>query len=415
MPIKRMTANPSAPMRYRVGEAPAGADAPSSDSDSESESEVDERRKQPATQRGPAASGPSLQKIGGDFAARQAAAAASRAAEEAARRREAEEGFETASSDEGSGSEDDDDVEADDDSDSGSESESDYSSDSSGAQRRARFVVPTYISKAKRAATNTSDTKSNTVRSDEDDRQAKADAQLQAALDREAASRAAARRDWDAEDLDPAAEVDDTDGLDAAAEHAAWRLRELQRVRRERASLEEAEREREEVERRRGLAPEERAKEDAAFLAQQREGLEGRGKMGFMQRYHHKGAFFQAEDGAAGEDDEAVRRAMTRDVNGVSFMDDARDREGLPQYMQIRDMTKLGRKGRTRYKDLRSEDTGSFGFGLPGGGRRDRDRDERPYQDREGPSGANNTTVGERRRRHDEDGNRDEKRPRLDR
>ena len=35
--------------------------------------------------------------------------------------------------------------------------------------------------------------------------------------------------------------------------------------------------------------------------------------------------------------------------------------EALPEYLQKRDMTKLGRKGGTKYKDMRSEDTGAWG------------------------------------------------------
>ena len=57
---------------------------------------------------------------------------------------------------------------------------------------------------------------------------------------------------------------------------------------------------------------------------------------------------------------------------GRRFVDDV-SRETLPEYMQVRDLTQVGKKGRTRYRDLRSEDTGRFGEGLdsrrPGGGR----------------------------------------------
>jgi microfibrillar-associated protein 1 len=90
---------------------------------------------------------------------------------------------------------------------------------------------------------------------------------------------------------------------------------------------------------------------------------------------------------------------------GARFVDDV-SRETLPQYMQIRDMTKLGKKGRTRYKDLRSEDTGRFGDGFSNRRRQDAPigiTDERFLPDRgddrpKGPTGANASAMRERRR-----------------
>jgi microfibrillar-associated protein 1 len=152
------------------------------------------------------------------------------------------------------------------------------------------------------------------------------------------------------------------------------------------------------------LTAEQREAEDAAHIAAQKEEKEGKGQAGFMQKYHHKGAFFQ--------DDEEMAEISKRDIMGAKFQDDSGNREILPQYMQIRDMTKLGRKGRTKYKDLKAEDTGRWGAeddrrGGPGyGGDR--------YQSKEGATGANAAAVGERRRRDDDRGGRDEKRPRYD-
>ncbi|GAM88970.1 hypothetical protein ANO11243_070040 [Dothideomycetidae sp. 11243] len=402
MPPKRMTANPLAPLRYRAGKAPSAADEPS---DSESESESDSDASPPPKQKRAAPpKAASFPKLGGDLASRQAAAAKSRAAEEAARRAAEEEGFETASDSSGdeSGSDNDDDE-------SESGSESDYESDSSTG--RPRFAAPTFVRKAARDAAKPPDTNSTQAsRDDEAARKEKADAMLQAQIEREAAERAAGRRDWDDEDALLIDDVDDTDGLDPAAEHAAWRLRELKRVQRERAALEAVEAEKEEVERRRNLTAEERRLEDEEYIAKQREEQGAKGKMGFMQKYFHKGAFFQEEGGE--EISEDVRAAMSRDVNAARFQDDAVNRELLPQYMQIRDMTRLGKKGRTRYKDLKSEDTGSFGVDL--GGRSSKGEAGGRYRESDGPSGANQVTVGERRRR-DEDGGREEKRPRYDR
>ncbi|KAF2156704.1 hypothetical protein K461DRAFT_325414 [Myriangium duriaei CBS 260.36] len=403
MPPKRMTANPLAPLRYRAGK-PVGVVDAASESESESESESDSETQAPAP-RAPPPKAASFPKLGGDLASRQAAAARARANEESARRAADEEGFVTASD-----SEDGSDAASDSGSESESASESDYESDSSAG--RPRFTAPTFVRKAQR------DTKPAPPPPQEDDealRREKADALLQAQLERDKAERAAGKRDWDDEEAGVLEDVDDTDGLDPEAEHAAWRLRELRRVKREREAIEEAEREKEEIERRRNLTAEEREREDAEHIGKQKEEKDARGKMGYMQKYFHKGAFFQADDGGDDHASAAVREAKERDVNAGRFQDDAVNRELLPQYMQIRDMTKLGKKGRTRYRDLKSEDTGRFGSdlydrkGKGDAGGRYRGRDT------EGPTGANDIAVGERRRRDDDGGRGDDKRPRYER
>ena len=116
-----------------------------------------------------------------------------------------------------------------------------------------------------------------------------------------------------------------------------------------------------------------------------------------MQRYHHKGAFFQ--------DDETAEILRKRDLMGAKFEDEVQNREALPQYMQVRDMTKLGKKGRTRYTDLRGEDTGKWAQGYDGrerkGAKLDLNIDERFRPDHDGgaqgPTGANASVVRDRR------------------
>lgn len=135
--------------------------------------------------------------------------------------------------------------------------------------------------------------------------------------------------------------------------------------------------------------------EDEAFITKQKEEREGKGKMSYMQKYYHKGAFFQDDAKAEGLD--------RRDIMGSRFADDVQNRELLPQALQIRDMTKLGKKGATKYKDLKSEDTGKWGQFDDRRLRRDGQvsfgADERFMPDRDrGASGANNLPVGERKK-----------------
>ncbi|KAF4551266.1 Hypothetical protein D9617_14g077230 [Elsinoe fawcettii] len=400
MPPKRFTANPLAAPRYRAGKPLPANDAASEDSSSESDSDS-EVPSAPAPKRPAAPSAASFPKISTDLKARESAAAQARAKEAEARRKreqeEDEEGFVTASdssAEEGDGSDEE------------SDEEDDYSSESDGARRR--FVAPTFVKKGQRQTVDREQKQRDEEREAKEEerrRKQKADEMLQMQIERQAREKAAGKKDWDDEEGMNLEDVDDRDGVDPEAEHAAWKLRELKRVKREREAIEVAEKEREEVERRRNLSKEEREEEDREWIEKQKEEREGRGKMGFMQKYFHKGAFFQ-EDG-----DDEVKEAKRRDVAGRRFEDDAVNRELLPQYMQIRDMTKLGKKGRTRYKDLKNEDTGSFGSDL---------RDQRGRGDaggrynKDGPSGANNVAVGERRPREDDRDGREEKRPRYD-
>lgn len=391
-----MTANPVRPARYRPGKAVA--EEPSSDE--EDASEVEEDLSTPAT-RAPApkaSSFPSdttriagsLKNVDLNERRRQAAAqeAARVAAEKAARAAE-EEGFVTEESEDEEGS----DEESGPASGSGSGSEE----SSSGEEAPKVLLRPTFIKKDKRKDGSTAtDTKmeEDTWAKEQARRKEKADAMIQEQLEKDAAARAAGKKDWDDDEIEEVQQVDDTDDLDPETERAAWKLRELKRVKREREAIEIAEKEREEIERRRNLGKEERDAEDKEFIEKQKEEQEGKGKMGFMQKYYHKGAFFQDDAKAEGLD--------RRDIMGSRYQDDS-NRELLPQYMQIRDMTKLGRKGRTKYKDLKSEDTGRWGtFEGKGPRKADGTFDERFMPDQgaggKGGSGANTTQVGERRR-----------------
>jgi microfibrillar-associated protein 1 len=138
--------------------------------------------------------------------------------------------------------------------------------------------------------------------------------------------------------------VDDTDDLDPVAEKVAWKLRELQRIKRERESLIARELEREELEKRRNMDESERLKEDYARKREvEEERAKNRGHMEFMQKYYHKGAFYQ--------DEELLKRDYT-----VATAEEHRNKAILPQSLQVRS-GELGRASRTKYTHLTAEDT----------------------------------------------------------
>lgn len=396
MPPKRMTANPVKPARYRAGK-PSGRDSSDSDSDaSDGEPTAPSIAPPPkATSAGKIVSS-NLGQV--DLNARKKEADAAeqrRLAQQRAEKLAAEEGFVT---EEESGGEDEEDEE--DDSEEESDSEEEESSEEEAPRRM--MIRPKFVPKNQRDSAKDPEVQQEAARQAEEEALRKeTDEKVEEVIKQRLAAQAAGKNHW--EDTDPEeSDVDTTDGLDPEAEEAAWRVRELRRLRRARAEIEAREAELAEVERRRNLTEEERAAEDEAFLAKQKEEKDGKGKMSYMQKYFHKGAFFQEETAAAG--------LLQRDIMGSRIQDDVRNREALPEYLQKRDMTKLGRKGGTKYKDMRSEDTGRWGDIDAGRPRRDgrfeaddrfRPDDDRFKPDERDAKGANAMPLGERSGRGD--------------
>ena len=390
-----MTANPLKPKRYRPGKVLAEEYSEEEREDPEDFDEADEEHIQELTELAlPKYTSLPATKIASNLKEvdlkerrwKAAAEEARRIAAEKAAQAKKEEGFVTEES------------EKDDEESSGSESGPDESS--SEEESPKTLLRPIFIKKDLRkdiAPAPLAKNEDETWAEEERRRKEKADALIQEQLERNAAARAAGKKNWDDDEDSEADQVDDTDGLDPETEYAAWKLRELKRVKREREVIEVAEKEREEIERRRNLSQADREAEDRDFLEKQKEERESKGKMGYMQKYFHKGAFFQ--------DDAKEQGLDRRDIMGSRYADDVPKRELLPQYMQIRDMTRLGRKGRTKYKDLKTEDTGRWGEVNMGRGPRkspDGSVDERFMPDRNGwkagASGSNAINVNERRK-----------------
>ncbi|KAI5924251.1 splicing factor, Prp19-binding domain-containing protein [Camillea tinctor] len=394
MPPKRMTANPARPSRHRAGK-PTGV-VSSSESDSEgSDGEAEQEHQKQERKVAPPPKVPSAGKIVSNLSKvdlnerrRQGQEAEDRrvAAEKAARLA-AEEGFVTEES-EGESSED------------GSEDDSDEEDEESSEDEAPRRLMlkPKFVPRSQRNAN-----KQSVKEEDEDAKWAEEEARKKKAMDelveeqlrKDAAAKAAGKKHWD-DVVDEEDDVDTEDDVDPEAEYAAWKVREIKRIKREREAIEAREKEREEVERRRNLTEEERKAEDEAFLAKQKEEKDAKGKMSYMQKYFHKGAFYQAEAEAEG--------LINRDIMGTRFADDVKNRELLPKALQMRDMTKLGKKGATKYRDLKSEDTGRWGDIRDTRPGKDFDRynvDDRFKSDRDrersGPGGANAVPLGERK------------------
>lgn len=346
----RMTANPVRPARHRPGKA-----APESESSSsEDEVEVPEKKPERRVRAPPkVASAPVVKDEAREKAER-----------EAMEKMAAEAGFVTESEAASEGEE-----EEEEESDEESEEESE---ESESEEERPRLMLrPKFIPKSQRGKSE-QEREAEEREREEERRREDADALVEEQIKRDVEARAAGRKHWEDSESEPEEgdELDDADGVDPEAELAAFRLRKLKRYKRDREAMLAREREIEELERRRNLTEEERRAEDEEKIRKQEEERGEKGQMGFMRKYFHKGAFYQEEAEEAG--------LLDRDLAGARFEDEV-GREKLPEYLQRRDMTKIGKKGATRYKDLRSEDTGTWGdFDGRKGGRWDGDERFRP-------------------------------------
>ncbi|KAH9867194.1 hypothetical protein IAQ61_007786 [Plenodomus lingam] len=401
---RKLTAQPVRTRQF-AGKPTAVEEEEEEVSSEESESEEEAPKQKPFAKPRPAPIASSFPKsaIKPSLASRQKAEADRKAIED---------DFETESEDEdgegesGSGSS------------SGSDEDSSEEEDSSSEEEAPKKLLrPVFLKKNERNKVVAPTKSAEELAAEEEARRQEESRQVvQQQVEQRIAEKVAGKKDWDddVEEGDINA-IDDTDGLDPEAEYAAWKLRELRRIKRERLAIEEAEAERAEIERRRNLSAAEREAEDRAFIEQQQEERGDRGQMQYMQKYFHKGAFFTDELKELGVD--------KRNLMNARF-EDQTNREVLPEFMQIRDMTKLGKKGRTRYKDMRSEDTGKWGDFGDDRPRRDKSEygvDERFRSDNyrgreregEGATGANAKPLGERKRFGD-DGGRDSKRPKTE-
>ena len=143
-------------------------------------------------------------------------------------------------------------------------------------------------------------------------------------------------------------EVDTDDETNEAEEYEAWKAREIARIKRDRDDRDKLIKEREEVEKLRNMTEEERReweRKNPKPLPLNKK------KWKFMQKYYHKGAFFQTQsddrDGAGGEE------IFKRDFSAPTG-EDRMDKTILPKVMQVKH---FGRSGRTKWTHLVAEDT----------------------------------------------------------
>ncbi|KAH7284636.1 hypothetical protein KP509_34G063600 [Ceratopteris richardii] len=144
-------------------------------------------------------------------------------------------------------------------------------------------------------------------------------------------------------------DVDTDDEVNEAEEYEAWKAREIARIKRDRDEREAMIKEREEIEKIRNMTEEERReweKKNPKSVPVAKK------KWKFMQKYYHKGAFFQSgadERGGTVGGEEIYRRDFSAPTG-----EDKLNKMILPKVMQVKH---FGRSGRTKWTHLVEEDT----------------------------------------------------------
>ncbi|KAL0452619.1 UNVERIFIED_CONTAM: Microfibrillar-associated protein 1 [Sesamum latifolium] len=145
------------------------------------------------------------------------------------------------------------------------------------------------------------------------------------------------------------ADVDTDDDVNEAEEYEAWKSREIARIKRDREDRDAMLKEKEEIEKVRNMTEEERREWERK---NPKPTGPAKQKWRFMQKYYHKGAFFQTNpDDHAGT--AGAENIYTRDFSAPTG-EDKMDKTILPKVMQVKH---FGRSGRTKWTHLVNEDT----------------------------------------------------------
>lgn len=142
--------------------------------------------------------------------------------------------------------------------------------------------------------------------------------------------------------------IDDNDEKNEAEEYELWKIRELKRIKRDKEDRMVREKEIEWIMKRRSMTEEERLADDKRLDDDSNKRDEVK-SFNFMQKYYHRGAFFQ-EKAVSGEEP-----LYLRDYHEPTE-EEKFDKKLLPQAMQLR-RGLFGKKGQVKHTHLTDVDT----------------------------------------------------------
>lgn len=232
------------------------------------------------------------------------------------------------------------------------ESEYETESDDDGPGKGA-MLKPIFVSKAQRQTVHEKAALEKEEEAAEERRQEKlkerkleSKAQVIDVIQKEVDAEAAAALGLD--DTSDVELIDDNDEVNEAEEYELWKIRELKRIKRDDTKKLAREQELELIERRRNMTDEERAADDERMDGG-KTFREDAKNFAFMQKYYHRGTFFQ--DKAETGEEPLYLRDYHEPVADEKF-----DKTTLPKVMQVR-RGMFGKKGQTKHTHLAEVDT----------------------------------------------------------
>lgn len=228
--------------------------------------------------------------------------------------------------------------------------ESEYESESEDDPRRQIMMKPVFVNKNQRETVR----EKELLEKEEEEKVLKAKEKLK---ERKADSKALlidtiksaedAENEHEAELSEPEM-IDDNDENNEAEEYEFWKIRELKRIKRDKEERFDRQKEIEFILKRRGMTDEERAADDARLDAINPKSEEAK-QFNFLQKYYHKGGFFQ--DKATTGEEPLYLRDYHEPLEEEKF-----DKQLLPQAMQLR-RGQFGKKGQVKHTHLTESDT----------------------------------------------------------
>ena len=154
-----------------------------------------------------------------------------------------------------------------------------------------------------------------------------------------------------------AEDINTDDDSNPEEDYQAWKSREIERLRRDLEEKLKHNKEEKEKEIWRKMSEKDRNRylemKSQEARASSMAKIEDKAKWNFLQKYYHKGAFFQTEAVYKGEEAPLVGDLKNRDISSATG-DDVFDKASLPQVMQVKN---FGKRGQTKWTHLAAEDT----------------------------------------------------------